>query len=120
MKIRKSKIERNSSIGDLPKGKVRISIKGGEIEYIWVAKDEDNKVMYLLNHAVMFYPFPSWGMELPLTNGTIDLYKYRGDSVKDTDITVCEETYNALKEFIEEGDEFNTEKYLNRSNNKEK
>ena len=120
MKIRKSKIERNSPIGDLPKDKVRISIKGKGVENIWVAKDVDNKVMYLLNHALMFYPFPSWGMELPLTYDTIDLYKYRGDSIEDIDITVCEETYNALKEFIEEGDELNIEKYLNRFNDKEK
>lgn len=113
MKIRKSKIERNSPIGDLPVGKVRISLKGESIESIWVAKDEDNKVMYLLNHALMFYPMPSWGMELPLQYN-IDLYKYRGDTFEETDFTVCDEAYEALKEFINENDEFDCDRYLKR------
>lgn len=76
-----------------------------------MAKDEENKVMYLLNHAFMFYPMPSWGMELPL-QGEIDLYKYRGDKIEDTDITVCEEAYEVLKEFINENDEFDHEAFL--------
>lgn len=112
MFIRKSKIERTGSIGELPKSKVRISMKGGDIEHIWVAIDEENKVMYLLNHALMFYPMPSWGMELPLTRDTIDLHKYRGDSIDETDITMCEEAYNSLKEFIGEDDLFDHKRYI--------
>lgn len=54
---------------------------------------------------------PSWGMELPLQE-KVDLYKYRGDTFEDTDITVCEETYEALKEFINEKDEFDYKAYL--------
>lgn len=65
-------------------------MKGTDKEGIWVAKDEENKVMYLLNHALMFHPLPSWGMELPLCD-EIDLHKYRGDKFEDTDMTVCEE-----------------------------
>lgn len=118
MFIRKSKIERTESIGELPKGKVSISMKGEDIEGIWVAIDEENKVMYLLNHALMFYPMPSWGMELPLTRGIIDLHKYRGDSIDETDITVCEETYNHLKEFIGEDDLFDHKRYIEFQNSK--
>ena len=80
MKLHKSQIKRKESISYLPLGKVKITMKGTDPESIWVAVDEENKVMYLLNHALMFYPIPTWGMELPLTQDTIDLYKYRGDT----------------------------------------
>ena len=59
----------------------------------------------------MFYPLPSCGMELPLKE-EIDLYKYRGDKFEDTDITVCEEAYEALKEFINGKDEFDHVAFL--------
>lgn len=106
MKVRESKIERNTPIEELPKDKVRITCQGEDPERIWVAKDEENKVMYLLNDALMFYPMPSWGMELPLQD-EIDLYKYRGDKFEDTDITVCKEAYDVLKSYIGEEYEFN-------------
>lgn len=111
MHIRKSKIKRTTPIGELPQGKVRITMKGTDGESIWVAKDKENKVMYLLNQALMFYPIPSWGMELPLQYD-IDLHKYRGDTFEETDFTVCEETYEALKEFINENDEFDCDRYF--------
>lgn len=110
MHIRKS-TKQKKSLSELPKGKVTITCKGELTENIWVAKDEENKVMYLLSHALVFYPMPSWGMELPLQE-KVDLYKYRGDTFEDTDITVCEETYEALKEFINEKDEFDYKAYL--------
>lgn len=61
----------------------------------------------------MFFPMPSWGMELPLCD-SIDLYKYRGDSFDDTDITVCEETYNNLKAkgLIGDNDEFDCAAFI--------
>lgn len=112
MKIKKSTIARTSSIGELPAGKIVITLKGSEREGIWVAKDEENKVMYLLNHAVMFYPFPTWGMELPLQD-EIDLFPYRGESIDDTDFTVCEETHEVLKQFInEETNEFDVDMFI--------
>lgn len=114
MYIRKSKIERDTPIGKLPKGKVHITMQGGEGENIWVAKDEENKVMYLLNQAVMFYPIPTWGMELPLQDD-IDLYKYRGDSFDDTDFSVCEEAYNVLKDCLDENDKVIIEKLLSKA-----
>ena len=112
MKIKKSTIARTFSIGELPAGKIVVTLKGSEREGIWVAKDEENKVMYLLNHAIMFYPFPSWGMELPLQD-EIDLFPYRGESIDDTDFTVCEETYDVLKQFInEENNEFDVDMFI--------
>lgn len=112
MKLIKSKIKRDKPIGELPHGKVRITMLGGQPENIWVAKDEENKVMYLTNHALMFYPMPSWGMELPLTSGSIDLHKYRGDTFEETQFTVCEETYNGLKDFLDEEGNFDVEGYI--------
>lgn len=113
MKLIKSTIKRNKPIGELPHGKVTITMEGTDAESIWVAKDEENKVMYLLNHALMFYPVPSWGMELPLTLGSIDLHKYRGDTFEETQFTVCEEAYNALSDFLDEEGNFNVEGYIN-------
>lgn len=91
-------------------------MKGTDPESIWVAVDEENKVMYLLNHALMFYPIPTWGMELPLTQDTIDLYKYRGDTFDETEFTVEEEAWDNLSQFIKEGDVFDTKAYLHYSN----
>ena len=112
MKIKKSTIVRPFSIDELPAGKIVVTLKGSEREGIWVAKDEENKVMYLLNHSVMFYPFPSWGMELPLQD-EIDLFPYRGESTDETEFTVCEETYELLKQFIdEETNEFDVDMFI--------
>ena len=112
MKIKKSTIARPFSIGELPAGKITINLKGAERESIWAAKDEKNKVMYLVNHSVMFYPFPSWGMELPLQD-EIDLFPYRGESTDETEFTVCEEAYEILKQFInEETDEFDVDMFV--------
>ena len=112
MKIKKSTIARPFSIGELPAGKITISLNGSEREGIWAAKDDENKVMYLLNHAVMFYPFPSWGMELPLQD-EIDLFPYRGKSTNYTEFTVCEEAYEVLKQFInEETNEFDVDMFI--------
>ena len=91
-------------------------MKGTDPESIWVAVDEENKVMYLLNHALMFYPIPTWGMELPLTQDTIDLYKYRGDTFDETEFTVEEEAWDNLSQFIKEGGVFDTKAYLHYSN----
>ena len=94
-------------------------MQGTDSESIWVANDEENKVMYLLNHALMFYPVPSWGMELPLQFGPVDLHPYRGDKFEDTKFTVYEEMYNALAEFLDEEGNFNVEGYIdfcNRAN----
>ncbi len=111
MKIRKSKIQRSSPIGELPENKVRLTCGDDSPESIWVAEDKENNVMYLLNHAVCFFPYPSWGMELPLQD-SIDVFKYRGETPDDTDITVCEEAYEYFKKFIKKDDEFDCEAYL--------
>lgn len=113
MIIHKSNIERPEGfkIESLELDKVHISIKGKEGENIWVRKDPENDVMYLSNHAVMFYPMPSWGMELPLRDD-IDLYPFRGDSPDDTVITVAPEAYDELKVFIKENDELDIDAYM--------
>lgn len=116
MKIHKSTIERPEgfSIDNLEAGRARITMKGEDPEGIWVRKDPENKVMYLANDAVMFFPMPSWGMELPLCE-EIDLYPYRGDTYNDTEFTVCNEVYEHLTKsnFIKEDDEFDVTLYLN-------
>lgn len=113
MKIHKSKIERPSdfNIESLELGKVHITLNGSNGESIWVRKDPDNNVMYLSNHALMFFPFPSWGMELPLCDD-IDLYPYHKGNAEASEITVIAETYDMLKKFIGDDDELNVEKYM--------
>ena len=51
MKITESSIKREGVIFDLPKHKHQITF-GDMSENIWVAIDRENKVMYLLNHAL--------------------------------------------------------------------
>lgn len=99
MKIHLSKIERPEGfeIGSLPKGKCHLTCNNEDAENIWVAKDEENKVMYLLNHALNMYPFPSWGMELPLRS-SFDIGEIRGETPDDTEFSVCPEVYKAFKE----------------------
>lgn len=119
MKLHKSSIKRSEKISELPKGKVTITMNGEDPEGIWIAKDTENNVMYLLNHALMFYPMPSWGMELPLKS-RIDLHPYRGDDFDSTEFTVCEETYDHLSKYIDpETDEFDYRTYLEDSEQKE-
>ena len=116
MKIHLSKIIRPEgfSIGeDLPKGKCILTCNNEdpETENIWVAKDDENKVMYLLNNSLHFYPFPSWGIELPLSE-EFDISKIRGKTVDDTEFSVCLEVYNQYvdAELLNEEDEINIEK----------
>lgn len=116
MKIHLSKIEReeNFHIGEhLPKGKCNLTCFGEDSESIWVAHDEENKVMYLLNHAINMYPYPSWGMELPLAT-KYDIGSIRGESADETEFSVCPEVYYSMKEagFIGENDEFDSLKYF--------
>lgn len=40
MKLIKSTIKRDKSIGELPQGRVTITMQGEDAESIWVAKDE--------------------------------------------------------------------------------
>lgn len=113
MNIQKSTINK-TLIGNLPKSKVTITFKengNSNGEGIWVAEDKENNLMYLLNHAVGFYPFPSWGMELPLKK-EIDLMSYRGKTFEDTKYTLCEEAYNNVKEFLDEKGDMDLDKYF--------
>lgn len=116
MKIHLSKIERPEGFSiyeSLEKGKCDLCCDGEDFESIWVAKDEANNVMYLLNNALNFYPFSSWGMELPLSK-EFDILEIIGESVEDTEFSVCPEVYNQLKEMIllNDDDELDVEKYF--------
>lgn len=122
-KIFKSKIDRGGKTldellksGELEKGKARI-YADNDGESIWVAKDRKNNVMYLMNHAVMFYPLPSWGMELPLS-ADLNMAPYRGESFDDYKPTVLPEVYEHFKKFIDEDNNFDYEAYLNRNTKK--
>lgn len=113
MKIHKSKIN-TTHLETLPKTKISISMEGDGWESVWVAKDEEHRLYYLLNAPLMFYPMNAWGMELPMENNQ-DLHKYRGDSFDETEFTVAAEAYDHL---VGEGlinietDEFNVDKYF--------
>jgi len=109
MKILKSNV--TTPIDTLPKGKTRLTVNGGDTEGIWVANDEKNKVMFLLNHALAFYPFPSWGTEWPLGH-SVDVGAARGKSVEDTVITMHPEAYDHIKEFLNEDGILDVDKWF--------
>lgn len=119
-KIYQSKIDRGGKTldellksGELEKSRARIHLDGNDVETIWVAQDKKNNVMYLMNHAVMFYPLPSWGMELPLS-GDLNMTPYRGKSFDDYKPTVLPEAYEYLKQFVDEDNNFDCDAYFNR------
>ncbi len=101
MKVFRSTNE--TPLESLPKGKVRLTVDGDDPENIWVANDEVNKKMYLLNHAVNFYPVPSWGSEWPLSK-VLDIAEARGESPEETVLTFHAEAYGVLEPFITDGD----------------
>lgn len=79
-------------------------------ESIWVAMDEENKVMYLLNHSIAMFPYPSWGMELPLGK-RVDINKHRNEDPNKTTIIVCKEAYKALEKYLKKCGGFDFEKF---------
>ena len=97
MKVFRSTNE--TPLDSLPKGKVHLTCNGNDPEGIWVAKDEVNKKMYLLNHAVNFYPVPSWGSEWPL-GSTLDVGEARGKNSDETVLTYHAEVYDDFSKFI--------------------
>lgn len=97
MKLFKSTNE--TPLDSLPKGKARLTVNGDDPENIWVAIDEVNKKMYLLNHALAFYPFPSWGSEWDLSK-SLDVAEARGNHPDDTILTLHPEAYDYLSPCI--------------------
>lgn len=104
------KSESTVDLESLPKGKAMLSVKGGDRENIWVAKDEENKKMYLLNHSLNLYPFPSWGAEFDLVS-SLDLDSVRGNTPDDLVLTIHSSAYENYKSFIDEDGSFNPENY---------
>lgn len=118
-KIKKSAIDRQGKTmaellesGELEKDKIKLL--GSEDDYpenIWVAKDKKNKVMYLMNHALIFHPFPSWGAELPLGN-VVDALPMRGETFDDLDLTLIEEAFTHMSPWVDSENNFDFKKYL--------
>lgn len=107
MKFYKSTIE-NTSLSELEKGKVKLHVNNEDVEGIWVAKDPENKKMYLLNHALAFYPVPSWGSEWDLAS-EINVAEVRGETPNDVVLTFHNDAYEHLKEFIDSEDNYDLE-----------
>jgi hypothetical protein len=76
----------------------------GESEGIWAVQGPDT--VTLQNHALCFYPFPSWGVVLPSKNPPgnnrerIDVTELRGTSPDKTVLTLHPE---AWKQYLEHG-----------------
>lgn len=111
MKFYKSNTTKD--INSLERDKIKLSVKGEDVEGIWVAKDPENKKMYLLNHALAFYPIPSWGTEWDLAN-TLDVAKARGEEFSDTVLTFHPEAFKHFEEFMLDDNKFDVNKFLDR------
>ena len=90
--------ENKTPLEGMTLGKAKLVVNGQDPENIWVKKDGDK--MYLQNHALAFYPFPSWGLELP-NGSSADVGKLRGESPDDTVMTVHPEAYEHIKEYLD-------------------
>ncbi len=89
--------ETKSDINKLPVIKVTICINGEDREGIWVAQDKEKGCAYLLNHAVAFYPFHSWGLKIA-DRPVVDIAEIRGDSPDTAVLTVHPEAYKGMLE----------------------
>jgi hypothetical protein len=76
-------------------GKSKITVKDGTPENIWVKKDGD--VAYLQNHAFNFFPFPTWGMQIP-NQSLFDATELRGESPDECTLTLHPEAYATMLE----------------------
>lgn len=82
---------------ELRNGKVGLDPDGDMRENIWVGYSENHPDdMVLLNHAICFHPFHSWGAILPKDNPDAAVRKYRNE----LSIPVTCESY---KEMISQG-----------------
>jgi len=73
--------------------------------------DQVNKKMYLINHAVAFFPFPSWGTEWELSN-QVDVGEARGDAPEDTKLTFHPEAYKMITQFLDSEGMMDIEEYI--------
>lgn len=79
--------------------KTRLFTPGDGGETPWVKKDVENNVMYLSNHALAFYPYPSWGAQLPLSSN-LNIEDIRGKSPDDCTLTLHPEAYEVIEPFL--------------------
>lgn len=93
--------ENKSPLEGMELGKAKLTVNGQDPENIWVKKDTAAGKMYLQNHSLAFYPFPSWGLELPI-GSSFDVAEMRGESPDDTVMTVHSEAFDHIKQFLDE------------------
>ena len=88
MKLLRS--ENNTPMSDMVLFKLNIHLSGQYEERIWAFLDDQEGKMYLCNDALVFRPFPSYGMELP--------YQKESDvkGLMEKDITFHPEAYDKL------------------------
>ena len=80
----------------MPFAKKRIHIDGKDYENIWIFNDALNNKIYFANHALMLYPFSSWGMELS-TPWDGNMKPIMGETPDDCTITLHPDAYDAMK-----------------------
>lgn len=88
--------EQTWKLDEAEQDKVRMTTNhevGGES--IWVVKHGNE--MALRNHALAFYPFPSWGAVFPYQR-EIDVTDVRGKKPSDTVLTLHPEAWDKLVE----------------------
>lgn len=107
MKYKKS--ENKTLLKDMELTKISLVTNGESKENIWVVKDGDK--CYLQNHAILFYPYPTWGLELDFAN-VIDVKNIRSESPETTILTIHTQAYEELSDFIQDDGEFLFEKYI--------
>ena len=72
-----------------------IDREGGES--IWVAWPHAGDEVALINHALAFYPFPSWGLILPRTK-EFDADTIKKGEIANTVFTLHPEAYDSMVE----------------------
>lgn len=100
--------DNKKSLKKMEKMQIFLTLEGEKKEHIWVRKDGDK--CYLQNHAVMLYPYPSWGLELDFAE-KIDILQLLKKNPKDTTLIFHEDTIKFFTNFIDKDNEFMLAKY---------
>lgn len=107
MKYKKS--ENKTLLKDMELIKISLTTDGEGRENIWAVKDGDK--CYLQNHSILFYPYPTWGLELDFASIT-DIKNIRGESPETTVLVIHSQAYEELSDFIQDDGEFMFEEYI--------
>lgn len=81
-----------------PNSKIRLRDNDPTPENIWVKRNPEGTHVCLQNHALAFYPFPTWGCIFPINDGEVNV-----SEMKKQTPTIIEIHPRLWDEYIKQG-----------------